>query len=477
MSSLKSFDWFTLIMYLMLVVFGWFTINAASVSFDDSSIFDFARHSGKQMVWFGLAVFLIIVILCIDSKTYVTIAPLAYLGMLALLAVTVVLGAKAKGSGSWIDIGPIRFQPCEFGKITTAMMLGWLFSQYGFHFTKALDFIKACLAVFAPAVLIIAQNETGSALVYFSMVLLFYRQGMSGVVLWLGICFVLIFVLGLIYGELLILLLIPFMVIAMLMWFLNDKKSTLRVLGGVLALNALYYAVHRWPYLPDFIMQYLGYRWFGFTIIAGVILYLFWISIYERTRKYLLLVVFTLSFVGCQYSVDYAVHKILQPHQRSRVEVLLGLKEDLAGAGYNVNQAKIAIGSGGVTGKGYLQGTQTKMGYVPEQHTDFIFCTIGEEWGFVGSASLLLLYMIFILRLLVLAERQRTVFAHIYAYCVVCIFFFHVAINVGMVIGFMPVIGIPLPFFSYGGSSLWSFSILLFILLKLDASRTNRFRE
>ncbi len=243
----------------------------------------------------------------------------------------------------------------------------------------------------------------------------------------------------------------------------------------MVAVNLLYYALRHWIDLPASISKYVVYRWVGLSLCGGTILYCLWLTLYERVRKYLVVGIFAFAFLGFHFSVDYAFDHILQDHQRGRIEVLLGLKEDLKGAGYNVNQAKIAIGSGGLSGKGYLQGTQTKLSYVPEQETDFIFCTVGEEQGFVGSAGLLLLYLVFIIRLIVLAERQRNIFSQVYGYCVTCIFFFHVAINVGMVIGYVPVIGIPLPFFSYGGSSLWSFTILLFIFLKLDASRIERY--
>ncbi len=475
MSFFKTFDWFTLLMYLLLVVLGWFTINAASYTFDGASIFEFERPSGKQAVWFGLSVFLIIFILSIDVKFLKTWTPYIYVAVMLLLFVTIFIGTNINGSRSWIKIGTFSIQPAEFGKFSTSLMLAWLFSQYNFRFTEKGDFIKACIVVLLPVFLIILQNETGSALVYFSMILLFYRQGMSGVVLWLGACFVLIFVLGLVYGETLILFLIPFMAIAMFFGFLNDRRNGFIALGVVVGLNVLYYVIHRWVSLPDFIDRHFIYRWVGLLCCGGTILWLLWLWFYKRSNNYALVALFAAIFIGFHFSVDYAFDHILQDHQRGRIEVLLGLKEDLKGAGYNVNQAKIAIGSGGLTGKGYLQGTQTKLAYVPEQETDFIFCTVGEEQGFLGSAGVLLLYMIFILRLTFLAERQTEEFSRVYAYCVACIFFFHVVINVGMVIGLMPVIGIPLPFFSYGGSGLWSFTILLFILLKLDASRVNRY--
>lgn len=475
MGFVKSFDWLTLFFYLLLVIMGWFTINAASYNMDGASIFDFDRPSGKQAVWFGLSIVLIILILCIDAKSYVGLAPFIYAGVMALLAVTIFIGTDIKGSHSWIKIGTFSIQPAEFGKFSTSLMLACLFSQYGYKFTKMVDFLKAAFVLLLPVGLIILQNETGSALVYFSMLLLFYREGMSGVILWVGACLVLIFVLGLIYGQNLILCLIPFMCIAMVFGYAEDKKNGLNILGTVVGVNALYYILQHWIPLPDVVLPFIAYQWFGWILCVGCILYLLWLWIYERRTHYLLIAGLVVAFIGFQFSVDYAFNHILQDHQRGRIEVLLGLKEDLKGAGYNVNQAKIAIGSGGLTGKGYLEGTQTKLSFVPEQETDFIFCTVGEEYGFVGSTFVLLVYMLFIIRIIMLAERQRTIFAQVYGYCVACIFFFHVMINVGMVIGLMPVIGIPLPFFSYGGSGLWSFTILLFILLKLDASRIERY--
>ena len=475
MSILKNLDWFTFLMYVLLVTFGWFSINAATSTFDDSSIFDFARFSGKQLLWFTLSILLIVVVLCIDAKTYVAVSPLVYLGMLALLVLTILVSRGHKGSHSWIDLGPISFQPAELSKITTSMMLAWLFSQYGYKFTSMSGFLKAAAVVAIPALIIIAQNETGSALVYASMVLLFYRQGMSGVFLWVGGCVVALVVLGLIYGLNIVLLLIPLMLIAMVFGFTNDVKNGLRMLGFVVAVNVIYAVVHRWHFLPASVMPYLTYKVFGFVNIGACVIYLLWLWLYERMHKYVIIAGFALLFLVTHYSVDFVVYHVMQPHQRVRIEVLVGLKEDLKGAGYNVNQSKIAIGSGGITGKGYLQGTQNKMGYLPEKHTDFIFCTVGEEFGFLGAAGLLLLYLTFILRLIVLAERQRDVYSQVFGYCVAGIFFFHVAVNVGMVIGLMPVIGIPLPFFSYGGSSLWAFTVLLFIMLRLDASRTERY--
>ncbi len=495
MNFLKSFDWLTVIIYVILVLAGWVTISAAVYEYDGSALdalFNFERQGGKQIVWFGLSVFLIIAILCFDVRTYMSYAPIIYVAIMILLFVTIFIGTNINGSHSWIKIGSFSIQPAEFGKFSTALMLAWLFNGYNFKFTQPANFLKACAIILLPVLLIILQNETGSALVYFSLVLLFYRQGMSGIVLWAGFCFILIFVLGIKYsvaplpegevlakgevlppslrGQNLVLTIIPFLVAAMLAVFAHNWSAAGLVSLVASSAYGLTACVTHFVELPF----HFEYRWIGWAVCAFTIGYCFWLFLLHKLRDYLVVGVFSLLFVGFLYSADYAFHK-LQDHQRGRIEVLLGMKEDLRGAGYNVNQAKIAIGSGGVFGKGHLQGTQTKLAYVPEQETDFIFCTVGEEHGFVGSALLLLLYATLVCRLIYLAERQRTVFAQVYGYCVACIFAFHVIINVGMVIGLVPVIGIPLPFISYGGSGLWSFTILLFIFLKLDAARIEKY--
>ena len=492
MSFFRNFDWFTVIIYLILVLAGWTTINAASYNFDGASIFDFARPSGKQIVWFGLAMFLIIAIMCFDVKTYMTWAPVIYISVMILLFVTIFIGTNINGSHSWIKIGSASIQPAEFGKFSTALMLAWLFNGYNFKFTQPANFLKACGIILLPVLLIILQNETGSALVYFSLILLFYRQGMSGIVLWAGFCLILIFVLGIkysvepvpegvildsgdllqpsLYGQNLVLTIIPFLVAGMLVFFAkNTSAAGLVVLVAIVGYGVTALIKH-FVELP-FTFEY---RWVGWAICGFTIGYCIWLYLLHKLREYFVVGIASLLFVVFLYSVDFAFHK-LQDHQRGRIEVLLGMKEDLRGAGYNVNQAKIAIGSGGVFGKGYLEGTQTKLAYVPEQETDFIFCTVGEEQGFVGCVFVLALYAMLVCRLIYLSERQRTIFAQVYGYCVASIFAFHVIINVGMVIGLVPVIGIPLPFFSYGGSGLWSFTILLFIFLKLDLNRIEKY--
>ena len=491
---IKSFDWLTLVIYFILVFAGWLTIHAASYNLEgqDISIFDFSRPSGKQIVWIALSFILVIAILVTDTKFFMTYAPVIYTLMMILLLATIFIGTNINGSHSWIKIGSFSIQPAEFGKFSTALMLAWLFNTYNFKFTKPANFLRAVLIIIVPVILIILQRETGSALVYFSLVLLFYRQGMSGIILWLGTSMALIFVLGIrysidiatgepsLFGQQLVLSIIPFLVVLMFVFYLHDYYSAFKlglfsaivlILGGLLV-------KYLPPYLPEpyagLFIQYVTYRNIALFLSVYSALYSLWAYLLMRYLPCLWVSLIGLFFVGWLFVCHAAFNK-LEDHQRTRIEVLLGIKEDLKGAGYNVNQAKIAIGSGGFWGKGYLEGTQTKLSYVPEQETDFIFCTIGEEQGFLGSTLVILLYMALILRLIYLAERQRTVFAQIYGYCVASIFAFHVFINVGMVIGLVPVIGIPLPFFSYGGSGLWSFTILLFIFLKLDMSRIDNY--
>lgn len=497
MGFVRNFDWWTVLIYVILALWGWLSINAATYQLDDStvweSLFDFNRQSGKQIVWFSLAIFLIVVILMVDVKTYMVYAPVVYFSVMCLLFATIFIGTNINGSHSWIKIGSFSIQPAEFGKFSTALMLAWLFQKYDFHFNHLGDFVKACAVILIPVILIIMQRETGSALVYFSLALLFYRQGMSGIVLWGGFCAILIFVLGVkysveplppgvvlredesaptsLYGQSLVLTIIPFLIATMMAVYARQLKSAGVIVMVAFVVYGVLGLINRYVALPF----HFEFRWVGWVVCTFSVLYCVWIWLKDKVRESLMIGVIGVLFVAFLYSVDFAFTRVLEPHQRGRIEVLLGMKEDLRGAGYNVNQAKIAIGSGGLTGKGYLEGTQTKLAYVPEQETDFIFCTIGEEHGFVGSLGMLLLYGALLLRLISLAERQKTKFAQVYGYCVVSIIAFHVMINMGMVIGLVPVIGIPLPLVSYGGSGLWSFTILLFIFLKLDSEHLNKY--
>lgn len=470
----KSIDWLTVLLYMVLVVLGAISIYAASYNFDQASMFDLAKFSGKQFLWIGLSAVLGFSLLMIDRRVYEAYAYPIYAGMMLLLLVTIAIAPNIKGSHSWIVLGPVSLQPAEFAKFATALALAKLFSTYNFALNTAKNYAIAAGVILLPIMLIILQNETGSSLVYFSLVLVLYREGMTGFVLYAGVCAVVFFVLALKYsvftfmgidlGAFLVLAIIMVLVVGMLLFYCHSLVLSRNVLLGYVGSSLLVVALH---YLGIDVNGYL----FFFSVIGASVIYLLFAMFHDDLKKVLITVVFAVSSVMFLFTVDFAFNKVLEPHQQTRIKVVLGIEEDLRGAGYNVNQSKIAIGSGGLTGKGFLNGTQTKLKYVPEQHTDFIFCTIGEEQGFVGSVGVLLLFLMLILRIIAIAERQHTTFARVYAYCVASIFIFHLCINVGMVIGLCPVIGIPLPFFSYGGSSLWGFTVLLFILLRIDATR------
>ena len=476
----RSIDWFTILLYFVLVTFGWLSICGATYDFGDADFLHFDSFTGKQLVWVGCALVLSLVLLNIEKKYYEMMAYPLYIGFILLLAVTIFVAPDIKGSHSWLAFGPIRIQPAEFSKFATALCLARLLSSYGFSMARRSDVVKMVAVVILPMLLIVLQNETGSALVYCSFFLVLYREGMTGSLLAIGVCAVLYFVIGVgqsgnyfelmpvCMGEFVVFLLIPLFT-ALMVGVYGKSMGRAWIIFGVNALGTLIAWLFARYVVP-----------FDICIVQLVLcvctaLYLGYVYLLHRLTPYLLIALFVVGSMVFHYSCNMLVGH-LQPHQRMRIEVLLGLKDDPSGVGYNINQSKIAIGSGGVWGKGFLSGTQTKLNYVPEQHTDFIFCTIGEEQGFMGCAFILLLYACFIVRIIMLGERQGgNKFTRVYAYSLASILTFHLFVNVGMVIGLAPVIGIPLPFFSYGGSSLWGFTILLAVLLRLDAERDARF--
>ena len=475
----RSIDKWTVLIYLLLALFGCLSIYGASYDFDHPGFFDFTQRSGKQIVWLGLALCIGIFILLIDANTYFSWAFLVYFGMIGLLILTVLIAPETKGSRSWLVLGPLNIQPAEFAKFATSLALARFMSSYNFNLNTSKNYMPVAGILFLPLLLILLQNETGSALVFFSLMLMLYREGMPGIILFLVVCFATFFVVGLRFsetyifsttsvGQFVVLLLILFVVCGMLLSYRKDEQAVKFLLIGNLGIMSLGILLNAFG-LMAFNLCYLQ---LALLILSSF--YLGFQSLKYRTSTYLLIGLFAFTSAGFLYSTDYAFNQVLEPHQQIRIKILLGMEDDPSGAGYNVNQSKIAIGSGGFLGKGFLNGTQTKLKYVPEQDTDFIFCTVGEEEGFVGSVLILALYAVLLLRLITLADRQRSAFSRIYGYCVVSILFFHVFINVGMVLGLMPVIGIPLPFFSYGGSSLWAFTILLFIFLRLDADEQQR---
>ena len=469
-------DWWTVLFYVLLVVAGWFSICGASYEFDNAGLFDPSGRPGMQLVWMGLSVVLIFVILMLESEVYDVFAYLMYAAVILLLVVTIFIAPDIKGSHSWLVLGPVRLQPAEFAKFATALAVAKRMGTYGFKLTTPKNFLSVLALIFLPMLCILLQKETGSALVYLAFFLMLYREGMSGYILLAGVCAVAFFVLSMKFsgvllgatalGELIVSCLILLLVIG-LVWIERRDKWAVRILSGAVAVAFL------GGWVASFFMP-VNYAWIAIGVLLASVGYLVFLSVRNWVWHYVLIAAFALGSLAFMYSVDYVFTDILEPHQQVRIRVALGLEDDPTGAGYNVNQSMIAIGSGGLTGKGFLNGTQTKLKYVPEQDTDFIFCTVGEEEGFIGTTLVLLLYGAFILRLIVLAERQTSVFSRVYGYSVASIFFFHLAINIGMVIGLTPVIGIPLPFFSYGGSSLWGFTILLFVFLRLDASRRER---
>lgn len=475
-SILKSLDWWTVGIYIALLIFGWISVCGASYTYGDNDIFSLGARSGMQIVWICTSIALGFVLLMLDNKFYDTFSYVIYGILLLLLFATIFNPHEIKGSRSWLVLGPLRLQPAEFAKFATALAISKLMSTYGFDIHRMKDFAAACFVVMLPMLFIVAQKETGSALVYLSFFLMFYREGMPGSVLFTGVAMVIYFVVGIRYGETMIdttptpvgpfvvLLLVQIFSAGMVRIYCNNIKQSWQIIGYSIGATVL--AVLFAEFVLPFNIVYV-------QLIAtlALIIFLLYQALYTRMRNYFLILLFTIGSVAFFYSASYVLNNVMEPHQRVRINVLLGLDEDLKGAGYNVHQSEIAIGSGGLRGKGFLNGTQTKLKFVPEQDTDFIFCTVGEEEGFLGSAGVLLLFLALIFRLIKMAERQPFRFGRVYGYCVLSVFLFHVFINVGMVLGLTPVIGIPLPFFSYGGSSLWGFTILLFIFLRIDAAR------
>lgn len=479
---LANIDWITIVIYVLLVFAGWFCIYGAVYNMEEVPFWDINYRYGKQLMWIGLASVIALFLMLLDSKVYNVFAYHIYAILLLLLLVTIFIAPEIKGSRSWLVLGPVSLQPAEFAKTATSLALAKFMSSYNFRLDNLKNAVIVGLLILTPFLMIILQNETGSALVYASLLLVLYREGMPGIFLFLGFCFAVTFIVSIrfgaepiisafpeeSYGLFLVLVLSLFVQVLFLFIYERKSKHPLNVsiiISVIFALALLVYKVFDYP---------IKFTYVGYAVLGIVTIYLIYTALAERKKSYVLIALFSLASLAFSNLSETAFSSLL-PHQQTRIKVTLGMENDPKKAGYNVNQSKIAIGSGGVVGKGFLNGTQTKLKYVPEQDTDFIFCTVGEEHGFIGSTAVLLLFLFFFLRLIYLAERQRSLFSRIYGYCVASIVFFHLTINIGMVLGLTPVIGIPLPFFSYGGSSLWGFTILLFIFLRLDVSRTEYF--
>lgn len=408
-----NIDWPTVGLFAVLLMMGW--LNIYAVVYDDTaakSFFDLSINSGRQMIFIGASVAIIIIIMAIDMRFYETVAYVIFGVALFVLCLVPIIGKEVGGNKSWLGIGSFGVQPSEFAKFATALALAKYIGSVGFRMDNTRNQLVLGGMIGVPIGLILLQKDFGTALVFASFLLMFYREGMSPFLLILGTVSAALFILTLAVPNRIYLELVIAVIVAIIIFL--GKKSIRRIAIFVI----------------------------GFVVVVGFI-----------------------------ESTDYIVNNMLKPHHKSRIKVLLDPSSDLRGEGWNVTQSKIAIGSGGFAGKGYLNGTQTKFDFVPKQSTDFIFCTIGEEWGWIGSLFVVGLFIALILRVVFIAERQKNRFARSYGYSVASLFFAHFAINIGMTIGLFPVVGIPLPFFSYGGSALWSFTILLFILLKLDANR------
>lgn len=414
---MNRIDWLTILIYGILIIMGWLNIYASVYEEGAGmSIFDFSLNSGKQLIWIASTVIIFFIIVSIDFQFYESIAYILY-GLIILLLVFVLLfGDRVSGARSWFEIGSFfKIQPSEFAKFITALAVARFISTPGFKFSSKRQLVIITSLVLVPILLILLQPDPGTALIYFAFTIVFFREGLSPLVLIIGLLLALIFIFTLFINQLYIILIIV----------------------GVAAIAIIF---------AD--------------------------KTFKRISSILIIMLIT---IGVSLSVDYFQTNILKPHHQKRLKVLINPDSDPLGDGWNVTQSKIAIGSGQFWGKGFLNGTQTKFDFVPEQSTDFIFCTLGEEHGYLGTSLVIILFIFLILRIFNIAERQKSKFAQTYGYAVGAIIFFHFMINIGMTIGLFPVIGIPLPFFSYGGSSLWAFSILLFILLKLDAHRMQIF--
>lgn len=476
---LNRIDWFTIVLFLALAAMGWLAICGASHSYIETSFLDFfsqSERSGKQALWIGISLVVGTLLLTIQKETYRNLSGLIYIAAILVGILTIFIAKDIKGSHSWISIGSFSIQPAEFMKFATTLMLASYVGQREFNINNRKDILRSIAIILLPMIVIIAQNETGSALVYFSLFIVLYREGMTGIFLLMAISAVIYFVIGIKYDSIMfdnlplaigpyaVTVLIQIFSIAMVKFWCKNDRTFIVLAATNLAGTLFSYWIA--IYLIEFNIMIMQYLLLSFNVV-----YMLLRIRLNKEKRNLWIALYLIGSVAFYSSCEYVMHNVLKPHQKVRIEVLLGLKDDLSGVGYNVHQSKIAIGSGGLTGKGFLNGTQTKLKYVPEQDTDFIFCTIGEEQGFLGSAFVLTFFVIFILRLIALAERQNNVFGRAYGYALASIFFFHFAINIGMVIGIVPVIGIPLPFFSYGGSSFLGFSILLFTFLRIDADR------
>ena len=460
-----NIDWITVSIYLAMMFIGWINIYAAVYNEEHKSIFDFSQQYGKQLIWILAAIFIAIMMINTDSKFFVAFSFPIYAVIVLILVLVLFIGTEINGAKAWIQIGSLSLQPSEFMKMATSLALARYISSYTFKMHNFKSLLTVSAIILFPVALIFMQNDTGSALVFGVFLLVLYREGLNGIVLFFTFLIALVFILTMVVDAFITIWVLT--LVSFLLYYLWHRKvkMTLIAMGVFGSLFLIFWLIN---YLMQAGIDPLYFLMMAAVLSAGIF-YLY--SLLLRKKDLAILIGIYIGSIIFSVSVDYVFENVMEPHQRARINELLGIQSDLHGAGYHVNQSKIAIGSGGLFGKGFLQGTQTKYDFVPEQSTDFIFCTVGEEWGFFGTTLVIGLFMGLLMRLIYLAERNRSKFSRVYGYCVATILFFHFAINIGMTIGLAPVIGIPLPFFSYGGSSLWSFTLLLFVFVRLDASR------
>jgi rod shape determining protein RodA len=455
----------SILIFLLLIIIGWFNIYAAVYNEEHTRIIDLSQRYGKQFIWILATIVIAVFVVVIDTRFYFFFAYFIYGGLIFMLIMVLILGRDINGARSWFQIGSLSLQPSEFAKFGTALALAAYLNSTKQDLSKLRVFLISIAIILFPAFLIVLQPDMGSAVVYFALFIVLFREGMSPYIFVSGVLMVILFFFTLVFNNQYLSIGIITVAFA-LAWFATRRwKLCLQGLGILIIVFFLIYVFN------SLVIKSLKdeHVFFLSVILSGAAY-----AVYFYNKKAVSLLIIYLFLVGSLAfvnSVNFAFNNLMKPHQKERVEILLGIKSDPHGTGYNVNQSIISIGSGGFSGKGYLQGTQTKFKFVPAQSTDFIFCTIGEEWGFTGSLIIIALYLFLLIRLTILAERQRSDFSRIYGYGVVSVFFIHFFINIGMAIGLVPVIGIPLPFLSYGGSSMWAFTILLFIFLRLDASR------
>ncbi|MDP4222331.1 MAG: rod shape-determining protein RodA [Bacteroidota bacterium] len=456
----------TIIIFLVMIIAGWFNIYAAVYNEEHTKILDLSQRYGKQFVWIIATLIIAVFVVVIDSRFYFFFAFFIYGGLMFLLFLVLLLGKDINGARSWFQIGAFNLQPSEFAKIGTALALAAYLNARRHDLSRLSVFVTSIGIIFFPALLIALQPDMGSTVAYFALFIVLFREGMSPYLFISGIIMFILFFCALIFK-------IAFVSLALIITAFIVALAATRKWKLCLAGAAIFASITFIVYLlSNTIFKSTGDEMILFlsVILSGAV-YAFYIYS-KRSLTVLIIYLFLFGSLGFLNSVDFAFNRLLKPHQKERVEIMLGIRSDPHGTGYNLNQSIISIGSGGFSGKGYLKGTQTKFKFVPAQSTDFIFCTVGEEWGFLGSFVVIAMYVILLVRLVILAERQRSDFSRIYGYGVISILFVHFFINIGMSVGIVPVIGIPLPFFSYGGSALWAFTILLFIFLRLDASRT-----